>query len=147
MAHRITIDDLQFQSPREPMHDPRCGINVRYKTLPDYIDCPEKGAYSRPGFEDQAVGSSSVKHLYSGIGNYYPVQRIRRPVNTMYGMDLSQFAVNGKRISYHYKSYPLTNRHVRETREYTSGPLLPYMDTKEWTRHPVDTDVGVGRWY
>ena len=139
MTHRITIDNRVAEYPRQPPYDPQCPVNVAYKTLSHSGVCDVK-------FKDVAVGPASIKQLYSGLPNHYPLQRTVRPCNTMYGMDLSQFHENGKRMSYHYKVWPLTHRHVRETREYSSE-ILPYMDNREWTRYPVETDVGTGRWY
>jgi len=148
MTHRIRINNLDAQFPSSPSHAPECAVNVVYKTVPESGNAPGCSHVTHPtlDYEDIAVGSASIKHLYSGVGNFYPPQRIRRPINSLYGHDLSQFAENGKRMSYHYKVWPLTHRHVRETREY-SPYTLPYMDNREWTRYPVETDVGTGRWY
>lgn len=141
MTNRITINEEYSQYPTSPPYNPFCPINTVYKTL------PSDQAGSCVGYVNTAIGPSSVKSLYTGIPNFYPNQRTRYPVNTLYGLDLSQFAQNGKRLSYHYKVWPLTHRHVRETREYDIGPVLPYMDNREWTRYPVETDTNLGGWY
>lgn len=126
--------------PKSPQYDPACGINEIYQSLPP--SSPHNPTY----WERTAVGPASIKHLYTGIPNWYPFRKISRPVGTLYEHDYSQFHENGsgkgKRISYTYKPYPLTDRNVRETREY-ADVILPYMDTRAWTKHPVVRDTSV----
>jgi len=122
--------------PKQPNHCSNCGTNVIYQTLPT---SPNVGWETLPF-------NATVKHLYSGVPNYYPVQTITRPVDTLYGQDFSQMFTGGssygKRMSYQPKYYPFTNRNVREFREY-SDEILPYMDFREWTKHPVIRDSSV----
>lgn len=115
--------------PKQPDYNPGCGINQVYKTI------PRQGVE----WETTAVGPATIKHLYTGVPNYYPIRKITRPKNTLYGHDFSQFQkVPGgyKRLSYQYKVYPFTHRHSREIRNY-SDELLPYMNNEEWTKYPV----------
>lgn len=122
--------------PDPPGYCGECGVNVIYQTLPENPNV---------GWETKAFGTTS-KHLYSSVPNYYPVQRITRPVGTLYEHDFSQMfnggASYGKRMSYQPKYYPFTNRNVREFREY-DDVILPYMDWRAWTKHPVKRDSSV----
>jgi hypothetical protein len=118
--------------------DPKiCGVNQIYQSLPP--SSPHNPTY----WETTAAGPSTIKHLYSGIPNWYPFQKITRPVGTLYEHDYSQFhetgSGKGKRISYHYKPYPLTDRNVRETREY-ADVILPYMDIRNFIKYPIQRD-------
>ncbi len=126
--------------PAQPSYSPNCGINQIYQSLPS--SSPHNQTY----WETTAVGPASIKHLYSGIPNYYPYQKITRPVGTMYEHDYSQFhetgVGKGKRISYHHKVYPFTNRNVREVRDYADY-ILPYMDWRSFTKYPVQRDSTV----
>ncbi len=119
--------------PSEPVHNDSCPLNQIYQTLPN----------STVQWETTAAGPSSIKHLYGGVANYYPIQRINRPVDTMYGYDFSKYhksgAGRGKRIGYHYKVYPFTDRNVREERDY-ADVILPNMDFRNWTKYPVQRD-------
>lgn len=126
--------------PISPKYCSSCGVNTVYKTLP-------LGDNTR--WETVAV-SPTMKHLYPNktTPNYYPFQRITRPVGTLYEHDYSQFNSNsttngksgiGKRTSYQYKVYPFTNRNVKEVSEY-SDTMLPYMDWESWTKYPVIRD-------
>ncbi len=115
--------------PVQPRNVVGCGVNNLYKTIDPF-----------QRWERTAVGPASIKHLYTGIPNWYPYRTITRPVGTMYESDYSQFhdsgVGDGKRISYHSKIYPLTNRHVRERRIYSSK-LLPYADYYDQIKHPI----------
>ncbi|MDB4769332.1 hypothetical protein OAG24_00055 [bacterium] len=154
MANRVLYDQYFPSYPAQPGYTPtpscegdRCYVNQRYKTLPK-------------GFpmETVAAGPSSMKHLYTGVPNYYPIQKIMKPIGSMYEADFSQYNQAGKRMSYHYKVYPFTHRHAREVREYEnwepycnmltdghspipgSSGLLPYMSFENWTKYPVIRD-------
>ena len=121
--------------PEQPAFRPGCFVNEIYQSLP-----PSSPNYPT-SWETTAVGPASLKHLYSGIPNWYPIQMINRPVGTMYEHDYSQFhetgVGKGKRISYQYKAYPFTNRNVREVRMYADH-ILPY---PTWsTKHSVQRD-------
>ena len=126
--------------PPQPGYNTCCPVNQIYQTLPP----------SSPNFPTQwettAVGPSSIKHIYSGVPNWYPIRKITRPVGTLYEHDYSQFNETGvgvgKRRSYHYKAYPLTNRDAKEVTPYADY-LLPYMDPTSWTHYPVIRDATV----
>jgi len=138
-TNKIAIQNaLDPVYPKQPGYDPYCPINQIYQSLPSSSPHPPTG------WQTTAVGPASIKHLYTGIPNWYPMQSITRPVGTMYEHDYSQFhevgaAGRGKRISYQYKVYPFTNRNVRETRIY-SDYILPYMDWQSLVNHPVQRD-------
>lgn len=130
--------------PQQPGYTSNCPVNEIYQTLPP--SSPIVTGENPTRWETTAVGPASIKHLYSGIPNWYPIRRITRPVNTLYGHDYSQFhetgVGRGKRISYNYKVYPFTNRNVREVHKYADY-ILPYMDWSNWTKHPVRRDSTV----
>lgn len=139
MPNRVAIQNaLNPYYPKQPGFAPDCGINEIYQSL------PSSSPHSPTTWESTAVGPSSIKHLYTGIPNWYPYRRITRPTGTMYEHDYSQFHESGvgrgKRISYQYKVYPFTNRNARETRVYADY-ILPYMDYRNWTKHPVQRDT------
>jgi hypothetical protein len=137
--NRINIQNaLEPDYPQQPKYNKMCPVNQIYKTIPTGSDADYPTEWKRT-----AVGPASVKHLYSGIPNWYPIQTISRPVGTMYEHDYSQFhksgAGKGKRISYHYKVYPFTDRHVRETKDYADY-ILPYPVYKDKFKRPVKRD-------
>ena len=140
-TNKIPIQNaLEPRYPSQPAFEPGCPNNQIYQTLPP----SSINEWSSPTlWERTAVGPTSMKHLYTGIPNWYPYQRIDRPIGTLYEHDYSQFhktgVGRGKRISYQYKAYPLTNRNVRETRLYADY-MLPYMDWSEMVKHPVKRD-------
>lgn len=140
-TNRIAIQDaLNPYYPSQPGNCKGCPVNQIYQTLP-----PSSPNYPT-AWETTATGPSTMKHIYTGIPNYYPLMKITRPVGTLYEHDYSQFhntgVGRGKRISYHYKPYPLTDRNVRETREYADF-ILPYMDTRTFTKYPIQRDSTV----
>ncbi len=136
-TNQIPITDaLNPVYPSQPGYCKNCGVNSIYQTLPEN---PSVGWEIKPF-------NTTVKHLYTGIPNYYPVQTITRPVGTLYEHDFSQMMTSGasygKRLSYQPKYYPFTNRNVKEFREY-SDEILPYMDWRNWTKHPIKRDSSV----
>jgi len=140
-TNKIAIQNaLEPIYPKEPKYCRQCPINEIYQSLPPTNPCQPIE------WERVAAGPTSMKHIYTGLPNFYPYQTLSRPKNTLYGHDFSQYhrtgVGKGKRISYGYKPYPLTDRNVRETRLYANY-LLPYTDTRNWTRHPVQTDTTV----
>lgn len=147
----IAIQDaLDPVYPIQPPYNPGCTNNQIYQTLPSARTptSEAQGPYDVIGgptrWETTAAGPTSIKHLYTGIPNWYPNIHDHHPVGTMYEHDYSQFHTSGvgrgKRISYQYKLYPFTNRNVRERREYADY-MLPYMDTRDWAKHPVVRDT------
>nr|QBK84792.1 MAG: uncharacterized protein LCDPAC01_02730 [Pithovirus LCDPAC01] len=141
MSNQIAIQNAYDPVyPAQPGYNPNCGINEIYQTI------PSSSPHNRTNWEHTAVGPSSIKHLYTGIPNWYPIRKITRPVGTLYEHDYSQFhetgVGKGKRISYQYKPYPLTDINVREVHEYADY-MLPYMDFRAWTKYPVRRDASV----
>jgi hypothetical protein len=134
-TNKIAIKNfLEPDYPTGPEFDRRCPINQIYKTIPSsHDDYPTR-------WERTAIGPASMKHLYSGIPNWYPIQTINRPVGTMYEHDYSLFhktgVGKGKRISYHHKIYPFTDRNVREVKQYADY-MLPYPSWEDKFKHPV----------
>lgn len=125
----INYDNPEY--PKQPKVHCECNVNQIYKTIPE-----------NTRWEVVAAGPSTIKQLYTGIPNYYPIRYMARPLDTLYGHDYSQFEMVGdcpKRVSYHYKVYPFTHRHAREIRHHAPY-ILPYMDSSEWTKYPVITD-------
>lgn len=140
-TNRIAIQNaLNPQYPRQPLYNPYCGVNQIYQTIPSSSPHPPTA------WETTAVGPASMKHIYTGIPNWYPYMKITRPVGTMYEHDYSQFhnsgVGQGKRISYQYKVYPFTDRNVRESREYADY-VLPYMDFRDWEKYPIIRDASL----
>ena len=134
---------LNTYYPKTPSYDSNCPVNQLYQSLP----ASSRNGESFPTYwETRTAGPTSMKHLYSGIPNWYPMQTITRPVGTLYEHDYSQFhntgVGRGKRISYQYKPYPLTDRNVRETHEYADY-ILPYINIQGWQHHPVRRDSTV----
>ena len=140
-TNKVSIQNaLDPKYPSQPIFNKNCPINQIYQSLPP----SSINSSSYPTlWERTAAGPTSIKHLYTGIPNWYPFQTIDRPIGTMYEHDYSQFhetgVGKGKRISYQYKAYPLTNRNVRETRIYADY-MLPYMELQNFVKHPVKRD-------
>jgi len=137
MTNRVAISDpLNPYYPQTPIYNPVCSVNQTYQTL----------SGDNTKWITTAIGPSTVKHLYTGIPNWYPIRQITRPVNTFYGKDNSLYhktgVGRGKRITYHRQLYPLTDRNVREDRLY-SDYMLPYPDTRKWTKHSVRNDASL----
>jgi len=134
MSNKEQVNYYNPSYPSQPCYDWRCPVNELYKTLPATTNRGDPWPW-----EYTAAGPSSIKHLYTGIPNWYPIRKISRPVGTMYESDFGEFEAFGKRLSYHYKVYPLTNRHAREVNPY-KDQILPYMDMSQWTKHPIRDD-------
>ena len=116
MANRV-LPNYQYggPSPSNFVYDPECPINQQARIIPD-----NAGVCWRR----EPMPQSTVKHLYDGPLNYG--QRfILRPQGTLYDHDFVQTHPTGLGrhkvlAGGHYLTYPLTNRHVREARDYTS---------------------------
>lgn len=133
--------NVRYPEFREPIkNNDKCTIAEIYKTR-------------RPGqkVECGAVGPSSIKHIYTGIPNFYPIRRKCHPRDSLYKEDLSQFIPAGgveKRQSYTYKIYPFTHRHVRELREYADYSIpIEYVDVRHMTKIPVKTSTSLDPGY
>lgn len=134
MSNKQIVNYMDPTYPRQPHYDPNCGVNEVYKTLPNPWP-----------WERSVAGPASMKHLYTGIPNYYPPMHISRPVGTMYEADFSQIGPYGKRFSYHSKMYPLTSRHAREVREYANY-FLPYVYPEDRTLWPRTRDASLDQY-
>ena len=140
MNHPVVLNPLAPYYPQQPEHEGCCDVNQIYQSLPP----------SSPNFPTAwrytAANPSTIKHIYTGEPNWYPFMKIAQPVGTLYEHDYSQFHENGvgtgKRISYQYKPYPLTDRSVRETHEYADY-MLPPIDMRALQKHPVRRDASV----
>lgn len=134
MTNRIQTDYLNISYPPQPGYNNSCELNEIYQTLPQ--NWPR---------ENVAFGPTSMKHLYTGIPNFYPVQMVNKPLGTLYEADLSIYGPGGKRISYHPKLYPLTNRYVREVNDYADF-ILPYPDLRANTIYSTVRDAKLADW-
>lgn len=110
-------------------YSPSCSTNQQAKLYPGstgIIDATNK----KVEWETVPMGPTTVKHLYGStkkdgvIKADYPQMMITRPKNTLYGHNFLETYPTGlgrtKVRSDHYKVYPLTNRSVSESRDYTS---------------------------
>lgn len=144
MQRNVIRDPLNPSWPSNPGYSPSCPVNQLYQTYP-----PVDTAVTGQTFEQVPAGPASVKHIYTGIPNWYPTRQKIRPVNSLYGHDYSQYHTSGsgfgKRISYTYKIYPFTNMNTREIREYSSK-TLPVISIEEHTKYPVQTTTRLDTW-
>lgn len=134
MTNRIQTNLYNVQYPPQAPYNENCFVNQTYQTLPE--GWPRKLS---------PVGPSSIKHIYTGIPNYYPIRYINNPNETLYDADFSQFGVFGKRISYGAKLYPYTDRYNREVEEYADF-ILPQPDLRNYTQYPVVRDAKLSSW-
>jgi len=134
----VLQDALNPYYPPQPGYRSLCQVNEIYQTIPPSSINPASYPVE---WQETTYGPTSVKHIYTGIPNFYPYQSIKRPFNTLYGRDFSQYhehgeSGKGKRIGYTYKPYPFTNINNKEVRIY-SDKMLPYMDPTMFTKYPV----------
>ena len=113
-----TLPDRQSGGPRPQnfVHDPQCAHNQQAQLIPDDA-CVE--------WEQVPMAPSTVKHLYGPEPEGYDQRFQTRPKDTLYDQQFTETWPSGlgkKKVlgGGHYKVYPLTNRHVIESREYTS---------------------------
>jgi hypothetical protein len=114
--------------PKQKDYDPSCPVNIAIDTLPD--SWPRK---------TMLWGPASLKHLYTGVPNYYPYQKIEIPIGTMYDTDSSAFGPHGERIHYGSKLYPYHAFSPREVREYSDW-YLPVPDMRDMTKVPISRE-------
>ena len=119
--------------PEQPAYRPDCPNNVKYDTLPD--------AWPR---RETIMGPTSMKHIYTGIPNYYPPMKLSRPIGTMYEADLSRFSPHGRRESYGFQAYPFHHQSNFETREY-SDSFIPVLDYFDFTKYKTLRDGAFSR--
>jgi hypothetical protein len=116
-----------------------CPVNIEYDTISN--NYPKQVSI---------LGPSSLKHIYTGIPNFYPPMTKAIPYNTMYGPDLSSYGPFGKRNTYGFQAFPFHSQSNREIREYTTGRewekipgIIPVLDLMKETRNPISYD---GAW-
>lgn len=117
--------------PVQPCFKSSCPTNIEFDTIP-------------PNFPKQTtiMGPNSLKHLYTGIPNYYPQQTITKPYNSMYGYDTSSYGAHGIRQSYGFQIYPYHHFSPREIRE-VSDTFIPVLKQMEHTKYQTQKD---GAW-
>lgn len=127
--------------PKQPCHNSECSINLMYKTLPEFTNSGKPWPWSY-----SAAAPTSMKHIYTGIPNYFPHQMISKPVGTMYESEFQQTGeIYDKRLSYHWKAYPFTHKHIREKPMYAPY-ILPAMSVRDWTKYPVIRETKLDSW-
>ncbi len=142
-AHNASAmqDALNPYYPSTPPFNSTCPLNQIYRTLPPYN--PPTAESGGPTYWTQEPASPiSMKSIYTGVPGYYPMMQNIHPIDTMYGHDYSMFhkfgSGEGKRMSYHMKMYPLTDRNVREFRQYAPD-IIPAPDMIQAMKQPVMT--------
>lgn len=141
---------LGTRYPEQPGYNPNCVVNQKYDTLPN--DWPKMVS---------VMGPRSMKHIYPNVPYtdfqtpasngplelqgrmLYPQQWFTRPLNTMYGADLSSFGPYNKRETYGFSAYPFHHHSVREVREY--GEIIPVLDLRQLTQYHTTQDGYYGR--
>lgn len=109
--------------PQPFKYTPGCSTNQQAQLYPGssgIIEVLNKSVK----WETVPMAPTTLKHLYSQKPGDYPQRMIIRPVDTLYGHQFLETYPTGlgrgKVKSDHFKIYPLTNRHVSESRDYTS---------------------------
>lgn len=109
--------------PIQSSYTPFCPTNIEIDTLSN-------------GFPKQTtiMGPNSLKHLYTGVPNYYPQQTISKPFNSLYGYDTSSYGPHGLRQSYGFMAYPYHHYSPKENHEVadTFIPILKQMDQTKY---------------
>jgi len=118
-----------------PKFKDQCDVNVTWDTLAK--DWP-KSVTTR--------GPSTLKDIYTGIPNYYPPDMIQRPIDSLYGADLSQYGPYGRRDTYGFRAYPLHHHHIKEDRMY-ANKFLPVPSIFGWTNYPAISSDGYIEYY
>jgi hypothetical protein len=119
-------------APKQPTYEASCHVNEKIQTIPE-------------GFPmtTEVWGPTSLKHLYTAVPNYYPVQKQTRPYGSMYDSDLSQFDEYGRRQSYQYQIDPFHHRNVKEILHYQKAnggqAFLPIPSTRQMVAYPLNS--------
>lgn len=112
--------------PKEPSVCKKCPSNVDY-------DVPPRDQE----WNTTILGPTNLKHIYTGIPNYYPIQKLTRPYNSLYGKDLSKYNEIGERQTYGAQVYlPPMNYSPIEVRQY-SKDVIPILDLFQLTKYKV----------
>jgi len=120
--------------PRNFSHNHHCAHNQQAQLIPEDAKCSYKditsvnhstSSKSKVKIEREPMAPSTVKHLYSSDPLNYEQRFKIVPKNTLYNHQFTETHPTGlgrRKVlgGGHYKVYPLTNRHVIESREYTS---------------------------
>lgn len=116
--------------PQNFSYYPQCGLHQQAQLLPDERSVTTTAIPANPNVPDCMMAQvpmapSTVKHLYPSHPEGYEQRFQTVQVGTLYdhqfvetwptGMGRQKVLGGG-----HYKVYPLTNRHVIESRDYTS---------------------------
>lgn len=112
LPNRQTVRPSNFG---QYVHTPTCGLNQQAQLIPS--NCVRR--------ELVPMSPSNVKHLYDPTPNNYEQRYQSKPVGTLYSHQFKETWPSGlgrQKVlgGGHYKVYPLTNRLVREVRDYTS---------------------------
>jgi hypothetical protein len=110
--------------PNYPEYSPNCPYNQQVFYIPHSDVAAYPGKPTCTKWNNQLDSPTVLKHQYSKKPFDYGPQRIVKPVGTLYDHDYSITHPTGlgrnKIIGGgHFKVYPLTNAHIRESRDYT----------------------------
>ena len=141
-------------APRNFIHDHYCAHNQQAQLIPEDGRCNYKNPSSlnsstsaarKVEIKREAMAPSTVKHLYSDEPLNYEQRFKIAPKGTLYDNQFTETHPTGlgrRKVlgGGHYKVYPLTNRHVIESRDYTSysfpRPMWGTKRTKELVTYP-----------
>lgn len=127
-----TLPNYQYggAQPRNFVHNHRCAHNQQAQLIPERLtegcgSTTTTNGIKHVEMEHVPMAPSTVKHLYSKEPLNYEQRFQSRPKGTLYDNQFTETFPTGigKRKVLgggHYKVYPLTNRHVIESRDYTS---------------------------
>jgi hypothetical protein len=135
-----TSVDTEF--PLQPKNCGKCNVNQIYHTLPRVQFAPDKDSvFGYPRSKEVSGPRSIAKQLYweKTQKERYPWIYQYKPVDSLYGQDVSEFNDVGRRYSYQYKPYPFIDRFDREIVDY-SKTFLPYPDISRWTKSKPPED-------
>ena len=145
MSQNRTSPNYEFGGPlpRNFNYDRNCILNEIAFVMPSDHDFDKNGTrirntyryHSQPNkvcWDDKPLAPSSIKHLYSEKLFDYQQVYGNVPKGTLYDHNFSRTYPTGlgqEKIigGGHYKTWPLTNRHVIEIQDYTNDyfPILP----------------------
>lgn len=120
--------------PRNFQHSHYCAHNQQAQLIPENARCnykdvhhfnPSTSSKKKVEIRREPMSPSTVKHLYSDNPLNYEQRFKLTPKGTLYDHQFIETHPTGlgrRKVlgGGHYKVYPLTNRHVIESREYTS---------------------------
>lgn len=149
-------NDFNPQYPSQPSFKKDCPVNYSYQTI---------RGNPRVQWAVRPTTPTTIKNLYTGIPNFYPLDRYYAPENSFYGHDFSQFiipgvrnppvvsqreldilGVDGVRLNYGWKPYPFSDRVMNETVPIANSDL-PYMSYRKWVKTPVVNDNNLNSYF